>query len=243
MSFCVRHTSSAQHKCGVELFKQWFGIILRISTISMEKSLFRTKMSPSCISSTSLWLFIKCFTRIRHWLLSKAKWMQSTSSHPTLHVASCPFFLPVFRLRPVNFSYLPHYLHVLPHVVRNVVDLALFLEACKLRKILLANIFILCYSHNVRDRVSHSYRPFERAPSHYFYCKLGTQITLNWLVVIIPWSSSDFNSFVNAILTCYSRFQVDLSVLEHVIRIPVCCRNLNWMCVFVALPHLFPFIL
>jgi hypothetical protein len=157
----------------------------------MEKSLFRTKISPSCINSSSLWLFIKFFTRIRHWLLSKTKWMQSKSSHPTLHVASCPIFLAVFRLRPMNL-YLPHFLHVLPRVFRNVVTLAVFLESCKLRKILFANIFILCCSLNVRDRVSHSYRPFERAPLHYFYCKLGTQSTLNWLIVIILRSSGWF---------------------------------------------------
>ena len=137
----------------------------------------------------------------------------------------------------MNFSYLPHFLHVLPHVFRNVITLAVFLEACKLRKILFANIFILC-SHSVRDRVSHLYRPLERAPLHCFYCKLITQSTLNWWIAIIPRSSSDFNSFVNAIFTCYSRFQVDVSVLEHVIRIPVCGPNLNWMC--VPSPQFFP---
>ena len=140
--------------------------------------------------------------------------------------------------------YLPRFLHVLPHVVRNVITLAVLFETCKLRKILFANTFILCCSLNVRDRVSHSYRPFERAPLHYFYCKLGTQSTLNWLIAIIPRSSSGFNSFVNAILTCYSRFQVDTSVLEHVIRIPVCGSNLNWVCMCVSsVPQFFPFIL
>lgn len=178
MSFCVRYTSRAQHKCREELFKRWFGIFVRISTNSMEKSLFRTKISPSCVNSSSLWLFIKFLTRICHLVAVQS---QMNAAHILPPYATCgklslfPSSFPsktgwIFMYRSFYMCFTKSFVMWSPWQYS--------WKPCKLRKILFANIFILCCPLNVRDRVSHSYRPFERAALHYFYCKLGTQSTL-----------------------------------------------------------------